>query len=430
MPATAITSSSASPPEPVDLLVQGHRQIRVARYQLQPVADAERGGVRRHGERAVLGRERLHSEVVSTADARTPDVDALGLPPGVDDRAIRSGARDDRRHERQRVLEPVDAARFPVEAVHQDRAARLDLGDAGDPRRGRERARAAARDDRARMAVRLDCAGRVDEEPDRLADRPRLLLGIVDLDEVTLPAHHARELEPLDRRYLARERHGRRAGRNACTVHADVELEHDADTRSGGSKRLAERPGLVGVIDGEAEVDVPAQSDCALDRPSPDDEVGDEEIAGAAGRHRLGLTELGTGQAVRTRGELTPRDRDRAMPFDVWPPTHARVTAESRHAVDVPLHRVEVDAERGRGQVVPVRAGRRSPRHGPPRRPSVSFTTRAARPSWQVARGFGAQTARRRDPGRWSPRRRSPRTGRRAPRPGRAASRPRIARRT
>ena len=117
-----------------------------------------------------------------------------------------------------------------------------------------------------------------------------------------------------------------------------------------------ERPQLVGVVDGDDRIRAAAQLDQPRQLVRPDDRVGDEQIADAGGCHQLGLAELRAGQPDRAGSDLARADRAGAVALDVRPPRDSGRAAGRRDAADVLLHHVEVEAERGRVEIVSAAA--------------------------------------------------------------------------
>ena len=85
-----------------------------------------------------------------------------------------------------------------------------------------------------------------------------------------------------------------------------------------------------------------------------DDLVGDEDVVGEPLAHDdLGLADGGAGEAgAGAGGELAAGDRGRLVRLEVRAQLARAAGVVRGHAVDVALHRRQVDDERGRGDLV------------------------------------------------------------------------------
>ena len=170
------------------------------------------------------------------------------------------------------------------------------------------------------------------------------------------PAHHSDELDTVERGRLPREPQGCLAWLGAGAGEADVDLEHDAPAAAGLGERSREGSQLVDVVDGDDGIGATAQLDQACELVWADDRIGDEQIADPRGCHQLGLAELGAGQPDGARRDLARADRAGAVALHVRPPRDACRATGRHHPADVRLHQVEVDAQRGRLEIVTTAA--------------------------------------------------------------------------
>ena len=90
------------------------------------------------------------------------------------------------------------------------------------------------------------------------------------------------------------------------------------------------------------------QVDQALDLDRADDLVGDQDVGDAAGRHHLGLAELGAGDAHGPGLDQPMGQRRDLHPLGVRAPVDGVVAEGLRHLGGVRFHDVEVDQQRRR----------------------------------------------------------------------------------
>ena len=186
-----------------------------------------------------------------------------------------------------------------------------------------------------------------------------LLVGIGDRQEVPLVTHDSDEPHAVQGGCPPSETQRVLTGLNAGAAEPDVDLDHGSHAGSSLGERGGNRKELVGVVDGHNRICGSAQLEQARQLAGSDDEVSDQKIASPRGRHHLRLAELRAGQPAGAGGDLSGADPARAVAFDVRPPGDVCCSARRRDTTHVLLHHVQVEAERGRVEIVRAAPRRR-----------------------------------------------------------------------
>src|SRR5581483_4393502 len=178
------------------------------------------------------------------------------------------------------------------------------------------------------------------------------LLGRVHVLEVALVALQPLEPQAGQPRDPLGQRRGRRAGRDAAAVLADVHLDDHAQAQAGRLGGGGELLGVRRVVDDHHHLGVPRQADQADDLRRADHLARDQDAVDPALDHRLGLGELRAADADRAGVELLARDERRLVRLGVRAHRLAAPPAPLGHPRDVPLEPDDVDDQRRRVELL------------------------------------------------------------------------------
>jgi hypothetical protein len=161
---------------------------------------------------------------------------------------------------------------------------------------------------------------------------------------VALVAHQPGESQAGRRQHLARQVKRRLSGRNTASSVPDVQLDHDAQLhllRRGGR---AQRGDVARIVHGHDHVGVRGQVDEAGDLAGADHFVGDQDVPDARLCHDLGFAQLSARDADGACVQLHPRQHGGLVRLAGGRSFTGR-SRVVRHAPDVALHRLDLEAQ-------------------------------------------------------------------------------------
>ena len=155
------------------------------------------------------------------------------------------------------------------------------------------------------------------------------------------------------------------ARRHAAAVHADFDLDQDADLAAETFRCGAEVRHVAGVIDAHRHPGVPRQGRQARQLAPADHLVADQHVAHAALDHDLRLADLLAAHADRAVGYLVEGDHRRLVGLGVGPEANRGAAQAIGHARQVALVGRQIDDQRRRIDLADRRAdlGRAGLRH-------------------------------------------------------------------
>src|SRR4029079_17352528 len=208
-------------------LVQVDRGVGIADDQLDFVANPGCGAWMLQFDLGMLGRELHCADRRHGARRRHRRIATHFLLTGVDDDTRRRRSTRDRRQDSERRRK-VDMVVRAVVHIAENGATDLHFGYAGLLCAVRKGARAAAAHHRDAVAGGHAGPGAGGKCCDGIADRALLLRTVGDRRSLALPTHYANEAETPATPDLARQCHHRRAWFDARAIHADIDLDRDA----------------------------------------------------------------------------------------------------------------------------------------------------------------------------------------------------------
>ncbi len=146
---------------------------------------------------------------------------------------------------------------------------------------------------------------------------------------------------------LVRDAHRRRR-RHAAAPVADVDLDEHIDHRPSRLQRLREPVDAERRVDGQRQPHAAGQRGQRRELGGVDDLVADVDVVHAGLGQRLCFREFLHAHADGAGSHLQPGDGGALVRLGVRPQAHAVRARELGHALDVALHRVEIDHQRRR----------------------------------------------------------------------------------
>src|SRR5262249_50826189 len=135
---------------------------------------------------------------------------------------------------------------------------------------------------------------------------------------------------------------------NPGTPHPDVVFDQDVDARAQATGRGAQLSQVGQIIDGDHQGALAGQPCCSGDLLTPHDLVGDEDVVDPAPDHHRRLGDRRGAHAVRTaEAQLEPGRVDALVDLDVRTQPYRTGLEKIAHALEIPLHDLEVDDDAG-----------------------------------------------------------------------------------
>ena len=163
---------------------------------------------------------------------------------------------------------------------------------------------------------------------------------------MTFPAHQSGVVQAWLLLDVPGQLDRRLARLHSSAIHARIHFDHHAQPDISLPRRAIQRVDILGTVDGDYDIGARKQAQQARNLLLADHLVGDQNVSNACIGHHFGFANLGAGDAECSRLEQPGSDLRHFQSLGVRPPAHSRRAEPARHALDVPLHDVQVHQER------------------------------------------------------------------------------------